>query len=210
MHTTSCLHKSVESAPRNRFIKNVARSELEKLLSYSQACDLFMVDGGTLVNRVNRGKRAKAGQPAGSPNGDGYLRVRVNGTQFRVHRIIWLITQGAWPEGQIDHINGVVSDNRIENMRDVDAQGNQRNQHIRPDNTSGITGVCAENGFWTARIKVDGKKIRLGRFLTIEEACAARKAAEKVLGFHPNHGATDEARQSGVRLNREPRFRRSA
>lgn len=210
MHNTVSTHNTPPPTPQIEARKNVTRDDIEQLLSYTQAHELFRIDGGTLINRVARGRRAKAGDLAGSPNGDGYLRVRVNGIQFRVHRIIWLMTHGRWPKGQIDHINGLPSDNRPENMREVTAQGNQRNQHIRADNTSGITGVAAENGFWTARIKVDGKKVRLGRFLTIEEAAAARKAAERVLGFHPNHGATDEARKNGLRLSRAPRILRIA
>lgn len=186
-------------APRLADQQNVSRTSIEDLLTVNQAQELFALEDGVLINRVMRGRRAKPGAIAGSPNGDGYLRVRVNGRQFRVHRIVWLMTFGKWPVGQIDHINGIRHDNRIENMREVDAQGNQRNQHIRPDNTSGVTGVVLERGLWAARIKVDGKKFRLGRFKTKDEAAAARKAAEIVLGFHPNHGATDEARRSGRR-----------
>lgn len=197
-------------APRFYSEKNVARKNTEALLTYEQAADFFELDGGRLINRVSRGRRAKAGAIAGSPNGDGYLRVRVNGHQFRVHRIVWLLTHGSWPKDQIDHINGVRNDNRPENLRDVDAQGNQRNQHLRPDNTSGITGVGFERGFWTARIKIDGRKYRLGRYQTREEALAARQGAAAVLGFHPNHGGTDEARKIWSRSISSPQLLRTA
>ena len=190
--------------------EKVSRREIESLLTQKEALELFEVRDGDLINKVARGRRARPGCLAGSPNGDGYLRVRVKGAQFRVHRIIWLMTYGRWPEGQIDHVNGVRDDNRIENMREVTAQGNQRNQHIRIDNTSGVTGVALEGGLWTARIKVSGKKIRLGRFSTLGEATAARKAAELVLGFHPNHGATDEARKFGRRRSAVPQVKRVA
>lgn len=198
------------SAPRLVNPKNVSRENNEQLLSLKHAQELFDLVDGSLINKVSRGRRAKPGMVAGTPNGDGYLRVMVKRTQYRVHRIVWLMVYGQWPKGQIDHINGIRDDNRVENLREVTAQGNQRNQHIRVDNTSGITGVAAENGFWTARIKVDGRKIRLGRFRTINEAAAARKAAETVLGFHPNHGATDEARRNGLKSLRAPQAMRSA
>jgi len=49
------------------------------------------------------------------------------------------------------------------------------------NNKSGVRGVSLDNsrGKWVAYIKVDGKQYTLGRFKTIEEAAAARKAAEE-------------------------------
>ena len=202
--------KTQEGAPRFESGEIVARINIEEFLSFDQAHEFFVLDGGVLKNRTARGRRAKVGQIAGTSNGDGYLRVRVNGYQFRVHRIIWLMTYGCWPKGQIDHINGMRDDNRPENMRDVDSQGNQRNQHIRVDNTSGITGVSLENGRWTARIKIDGQRYRLGRYRTRDEALAARHAAQVVAGFHPNHGGTDEARKNGSRSKSSPQLMRIA
>jgi hypothetical protein len=38
-------------------------------------------------------------------------------------------------------------------------------------------------------VKVLGKNVFLGYFDTPEEAAAAREAANKVAGFHENHGA---------------------
>lgn len=151
------------------------------------------------MNLVRRGSRAMPGMFAGSPNSDGYLRVKINNVAFRVHRVIWLITYGEWPEGQIDHINGVRDDNRIENLRAVSVVGNQQNQHMRVDNTSGTTGVRLESGAWTAKIRVRGKRLHLGRFKSLEEAAAARKSAELLYGFHPNHGRTDSERRNGAK-----------
>lgn len=188
----------------------VARDENESLLTAERAKELFYVEDGLLLNRVLRGRRGMPGMVAGSPDGFGYLRVKVDNVRYRVHRIIWLITYGRWPIGQIDHINGVRDDNRIENLREVSVQDNQRNSHLRIDNTSGVTGVVRDHGGWRARIKVDGKRINLGFFKTFEEAVSARKRGESHFGFHPNHGATDEARKSGLRPIRAPRILRSA
>lgn len=47
---------------------------------------------------------------------------------------------------------------------------------------------AANNGSWTAQITVNYKRIVLGLYRTKDEAIAARKAAEKIIGFHPNHG----------------------
>jgi len=51
---------------------------------------------------------------------------------------------------------------------------------IRIDNMSGVSGVSwdKENCKWRAMIQVDGKSIKLGRFLSLEKAIEARQLAE--------------------------------
>lgn len=118
----------------------------------------------------------------------GYLAGVVRMRRRYAHRVAWAITHGAWPVGEVDHINGVVSDNRACNLRCVDKRTNQMNASLRKDNTSGCVGVhCTPRG-WAARIHIKGRSITLGRFETKEAAIMARKAAEKEHGFHANHG----------------------
>lgn len=93
----------------------------------------------------------------------------------------------------IDHINGDKEDNRLINLRECDHRTNGRNCKRSVKNTSGITGVRMDKRIqkWVAEIKIDGTGRHLGSFDTIEEAAAARKGAEKVSGFHANHGRTE-------------------
>jgi len=97
---------------------------------------------------------------------------------------------GAWPPDQIDHVNGVRTDNRIENLRSVTHAENGRNQAIPRNNTSGVMGVArrTRGKKWHAQIKVGGKQIHLGSFDDKDEAIAARAAADIEHGFHENHG----------------------
>jgi len=60
---------------------------------------------------------------------------------YAAHRVAWFLHHGAWPMGEIDHINGNAQDNRIANLRDVTHKENTRNMKRRSDNTSGITGI---------------------------------------------------------------------
>ena len=132
--------------------------------------------------------RVKTGKPVYCEVHKGYLRVRVNGKRFRAHRVCWALYHGYWPD-QIDHVNGVRSDNRIENLRNVTATGNMRNKRRDKRNKSGTTGVCwvESRRKWYAKICHEKKQISIGYYTDIQAAIAARKAAEKALGFHENH-----------------------
>lgn len=119
----------------------------------------------------------------------GYKRGKVFGVNHRAHRVAWALYYGEWPKGQIDHINGNRSDNRIENLREVTNQENAKNKRHIPC-ASGYTGikVCHRSKRWRAVIKVDGKHLSLGHFDNLSDAIKARKDAERRFGFHPNHG----------------------
>lgn len=132
-----------------------------------------------------------ANKRAGNAKGyqKGYMAVCILGTNHQVHRVIWAMHTGAWPEDQIDHINRQPADNRIVNLRAVSNFENCRNKRPSKKNTSGHIGVHfrAKQGNWYAYISMN-KRISLGSYPTFEEAVAARKAAEVKYGFHPNHG----------------------
>lgn len=79
----------------------------------------------------------------------------------------------------IDHINHNKLDNRKSNLRICTHQENDWNKGPISTNTSGITGVIKTQwGTWQSRIEVNGKKICLGSFPTLEEATEARRQAE--------------------------------
>lgn len=71
----------------------------------------------------------------------------------------------------------------------------------RPNTTpsSGVAGVVwyAEAGQWEARICANGKKYYLGRYVSLQEAIAARRAAERALarGREPE---SERTTQTGV------------
>lgn len=120
----------------------------------------------------------------------GYAIGRVFNVDLKAHRVIFAIHYGFWPTNQIDHINGVRSDNRIENLREVTNKENHRNMKINSNNSSGHMGIVWDKARkkWQSSIVVNGRNKHLGRFSDITDAIAARKAAEIKYGYHKNHG----------------------
>ena len=62
---------------------------------------------------------------------DGYTRIETDGRKYKVHRLVAACFLGLDIhnlEQQIDHINHIRSDNRVENLRIVTAQENQWNR----------------------------------------------------------------------------------
>lgn len=171
---------------------------LRKLLRYvSESGKLFWAPRkvGDFPERNTEGQvlawnSLHADREAFTANDKGYLTGQVDGAHYFAHRVVWAICHGRWPVGEIDHINGLKSDNRISNLREVTRKENSRNCRLHRGNTSGVTGVSFHRltGKWAARIQADDKSKHLGLFPSIAEAAAARKAAELANGYHPNHG----------------------
>ena len=106
---------------------------------------------------------------------------------IKLHRLVWLFGNGAWPRGPLDHVNGDRSDNRLCNLRESTPALNNQNHHgLRPDNTSGIKGVYWDKrrSVWCAQISVNRKHIYLGQFDDKEDA---RKAADAARVRHHPH-----------------------
>lgn len=120
----------------------------------------------------------------------GYRKGAVLKIPCCAHRVAYAIYHDRQIAGEIDHISGDKTDNRIANLREVDHTGNARNVALYSSNTSGTPGVMWEKSHkaWGVKINFNGKQRRIGRFKKKEDAIAARKHAETVHGYHPNHG----------------------
>tara|TARA_R110001592_G_scaffold361090_1_gene670923 strand:+ start:5561 stop:6106 length:546 start_codon:yes stop_codon:yes gene_type:complete len=170
-----------------------------KTIYWKEAAKLFRVEGPNLVWVYDVRGRHRAGYVAGTIRTDGYVYVswkhggNTRGSRtYGAHRIIYALgNQVDLLEGQIDHINGIRDDNRIENLRLVSNRDNSLNQKRSRLNTTGRTGVVFRDRLpkrkWVARITVEGKSIYLGAYQCYGEAVAARKEAELKYGFHENH-----------------------
>jgi hypothetical protein len=134
-----------------------------------------------------------AGRPAASLKADGYYYINLNYHSMLAHRVAYKIMTGSDPV-EIDHIDGNRSNNKWTNLKNGTRSDNLRNVRIKRNNTSGYHGVRFDKGQqkWIAMIQI-------GSFNSKEEAIAARKHAECMLGFHPNHGRPESAKDRDIR-----------
>lgn len=131
------------------------------------AVDVHLVEEHFWTAKVERNGRVSA------------LRCpRVNGkpNTIYMHRVI----VGASGGIHVDHRNGDPLDNRRCNLRFATCSQNCANRRIPSNNKSGVKGVYFNKaaGKWAAAIKVNGRKIHLGRFDSISAAADARTEAE--------------------------------
>jgi hypothetical protein len=131
--------------------------------------DLFDYRDGKLFWTDKIYHKSRAGTEAGAILSDGYRGVKYKGKRYPAHRVIWLWNNGAWPTGDVDHINGDRADNRIKNLRDVTRSENIKNQRRE------LVGIHhRKNGDYEATYC--GKY--LGRYKDLALALEARHGAE--------------------------------
>lgn len=136
---------------------------------------------------------------AGSQNSSGYKTVSFQGQGYLVHRIIWQMVYGDVNGRQVDHANGVKTDNRLVNLRPASDQTNSWNKGLRKSKLVPFKGVTVDrrNGRFKAHIVVNGRRVSLGRYDRAEDAAEAYRAASvKRFGFFANSGTFSTKQES--------------
>ena len=161
---------------------------MPKQLEITQAVlmSTFLYDCDTGVfTCIKSSRRRRSGKVEKIVSGAGYIQIFLNGKYHSAHRLAWLYYYGRWPDRSIDHINGIKTDNRICNLRDVSSAENSHNAHAPTRrNKFGLRGVTFHKNKYRAQIAVNRKLIYLGSFPTPEEAGAAYVSAKRKL--HPS------------------------
>jgi hypothetical protein len=152
----------------------------------------------------------RKGRLAGCINSQGYwivggigLPYRKRRAQYKAHRLIWIYHFGPIPQGfEVDHINGIRSDNHIGNLRLATSLGNSQSLKRRKDNNSGIRGVYfvpSRRRWWYQR-QFAGRKI-LKSFRSKSEAVEyALRFEQRLREFHtrPVLNAPDKEESHGI------------
>ena len=104
----------------------------DQIISQEYLREIFDYKDGQLIWKLPRSK-IQVGQKTGHLNFHGYLNTKLDGKNYRTHRLIFMWHYGYLPK-QIDHINGIKDDNRIENLREVSDSENSYNQNLKSNN----------------------------------------------------------------------------
>lgn len=159
-------------------------------LTQEKALHLFEYKDGNLFWKNPTHGKVEIGSQVGFLNNEGYYQVSVYGKKYRVHQIVYLMQHGYIPK-EIDHINTIKTDNRIENLREVTRVQNMYNKNLSTRNTSGFKGVSWKEKIkkWQVAINVDGKRKYIGVYEDLELAdLVATEARNKYHGKFANHG----------------------
>lgn len=184
----------------------VTREDLAEMLEYSplsgelrwRVRPAHLFDSPVIAKSWNRRFAGrKAGSQIRKPSGHVYTRIGIGYQNLAAHRVIWLLVYGSIDDQMvIDHVNGVGTDNRLQNLRLVSSSDNSRNRSVTKRSRSGVVGVYwnSTEKKWHARIQVNGVRKSIGQYEKLEDAEAARKAHEVIQGYHHLHGLPQQVR----------------
>jgi len=155
--------------------------ELKRYLSYDP-------DTGEFRWIKTTHARGTPGNIAGCLSYWGYWRVAFMGKYYMAHRLAWYFMTGKPPINQIDHKNGIRTDNRFCNLREATAAENVRNS-ISKGARTGVKGVTKNGNRFYGRVHFNYKSYNAGSYGTLEEAeFAVRALREKLHKEFHKHG----------------------
>lgn len=160
----------------------ISQETLKKYLHYDPFTGIFTC----LIETAGR----RTGEQVGYKTKRGYIRIALLGEHYEAGRLAFLYMTGEFPAGLIDHKDQVTDNNIWENLRESSVAENGHNRKAQANNKLGIKGVslCKQTGKFVAEICTNGKRLRLGRFLTKELAenavISAREKAHKEFTCH--------------------------
>jgi len=155
--------------------REITADEARRIFSYDP-------ETGVLRWEVPLANVVKKGTPCACKNSSGYYTVGIYGKMHTVHRIIWLMMTGSFPDATIDHINRDRSDNRWSNLRPATISQQRGNTGAARSKT-GVRGVVRMGKKYQAKIKMKDPTTGLssvhclGTYPTLEQAGAAYDAA---------------------------------
>lgn len=154
----------------------ITQQRLKELFNYCP-------DTGILTQKTRTSQRVKVGEDVGCLTRNGYLKIFCQGRNYRVHRLAWLYVYGDYPDEDIDHINGIRTDNRLCNLRLATRSQNNCNSKLRADNKTSYRNVhfFKRTGTYQVQVRLNGKRVNGGYFATAEEASVVATKMRKQL-----------------------------
>lgn len=155
----------------------------------------------TVCNALNARRAGK--EALTSISNWGYLTGAIDKRSYQAHRVIWALHYGRWPDGEIDHINRIKTDNRICNLRVASRSQNGANCHLKSTNSTGFIGVFLPkaSGRWIAYARSNGRQVSLGGYGCPTAAALAYDKfvrADRGEFACPNFHTADERKRLGL------------
>jgi hypothetical protein len=133
---------------------NLSDGELAALAARIQKNYEYDDRSGRLVN-VKTGHVVKGNKNFSRPYPKMYFRTGGKMYAILMHHAVWAWHNGCFPTMQLDHINGVETDNRIENLREVSGSENNLNMLLawKPNIVTGVPGVSPHRRQYQTKIQ---------------------------------------------------------
>ncbi len=161
--------------------KNLTAERVRELLAYDAETGALTWRVDRMCGRYMKQFAVRAGDPAGSVTDNGRVQIRVDGHNYKAHKVIWLHVTGEWPASEIDHWDTNGTNNRWLNLRLATRDINNQNlRRAQRNNRVGLLGVSQRRNRFTAQITIGGRNTYLGIFSTKEEAYQAYVAAKRI------------------------------
>ena len=132
---------------------NLSDGELAVLAARIQKNYDYDHRSGRLVN-VKTGHVVKGNKNFSRPYPKMYFRTGGKMYAILMHHAVWAWHNGEFPTMQLDHVNGIETDNRIENLREVSSSENMLNQLFdwKPNIVTGVPGVSPHGRQYQTKI----------------------------------------------------------
>jgi len=140
-------------------------------------------------HRNPQSNRMKAGDIAGTINAKGQRVIRVQGRLYKAHLLAHLYMLGEWPSGTLIPKDWNRDNNAWSNLEPRTHQQQAWHMREHQTNATGYRGVTynRRRNKYEAYIKENGKRRRIGRYDTAQDASSAYEAeAQRVRG--PDYG----------------------
>lgn len=170
-------------------MKELPLSQLHEFLEYNAETGILTWKERAAHHFKGEGAASRfnllyAGKAAGGKVGNGYLMLPFKDESgkrlmFYAHRIAFALHYGRFPVAEIDHINGIRTDNRVANLREATRIQNAANTVFDAQNKRGVRRT--RDGGWAAQISHQNKNFYLGEYETEAEAYAAFCGAATIL-----------------------------
>ena len=134
-------------------ISDLTQEERKAFEEYLLSTYRYDAATGKLIN-----KKLNREYPGVIDKSKGYVRVNVffQGEQFKLwkHRLVFFLVHRRFPK-EIDHLNGIKTDNRIENLREVSHSENETNKlrKWRKNPDSGLPGITKSHAVFKTRFR---------------------------------------------------------